>query len=406
MVASDIESIAKRLERIESKLDKSDKQQRRQQRRLGVLITTSEAQAFGIDALLCGVCVGAVAIFAAHNYFKESIINNAPSWVTQTFFPHFVDQSVGPVMGFDGLKIEAPYLLDESPPGSYDFTLIDPSTDSDRVDVPAPCQGKITESGMQGGYGNAVALLCTDGIELFMAHFESLDVQQGMTVAKGQSLGIQGSTGNSTGPHVHLEVTLPGKAMRDRSVTRPYVEDVLFPFWREGLTVERGTFGALTDEEIICAIGESEGTRDSSCRPNSSYYGHTDPGNGASNIGTFSYQGNASTPEQADEIWLHKLRANEYTFRQQSLAKFGKEPSKAVMIAALDLYTQSPLAAGDFIGHLNTHNPSVEEIIRARVKSYVNPDTGNLDAPGLGNDPQRVWDDQQRRTEELLEVIQ
>lgn len=147
-------------------------------------------------------------------------------------------------VAFKGLKIEAPYFIDDSPPGSYDFTLIDADTDSVHVAVPSPCNGKVTESGNRGGYGNALAVLCDDGTELFMAHFAELHLKKGDAASKGQSLGIQGTTGNSSGEHVHLEVTLPGKAMGDRSVTRPYVEDVLFPFWRSGQKSEGFTVAA------------------------------------------------------------------------------------------------------------------------------------------------------------------
>ena len=139
----------------------------------------------------------------------------------------------GASMAFEGFEIATPYLLDDSPSGSYDFTLLDQSG-SDKVKVPSPCQGKVTEAGSRGGYGNAIAILCDDGIELFMAHFSQLYLGAGDNVAKGQLFAMQGSTGNSTGPHIHLEVTKPGHVMSDRSVTRPYVENVLLPFWRNG----------------------------------------------------------------------------------------------------------------------------------------------------------------------------
>lgn len=358
-----------------------------------------------MDALLCAACLGAVGVFWLHNYVKEAVVANAPGWVVQTLFPHFVDDSsaIAGGVAFKGLKIEAPFFIDDSPPGSYDFTLIDPETDSVHVDVPSPCGGTISDAGSMGGYGNALEVTCTDKTILFFAHFKTLYLGKGDTVTTGQALGRQGSTGNSTGEHIHLEVTLPGYAMQDRSVTQPFVEDVLFPFWRAGFS---NASGELTDQEIICAIGESEGTRDANCQPNQNYYGHTDPGNGASNIGTFSFQGNASTPEQADQIWLHKLRSQEFIFQQQAQQKFGRSLSKSALLAAMDLYTQSPLAAGDFVAHLSNPDPDPQAIIRARVKSYQDPATGVLEAPGLGNDPQRVWADQERRVSELLRVIQ
>jgi hypothetical protein len=163
---------------------------------------------------------------------------------------------------------------------------------------------------------------------------------------------------------------------------------------------------ALADEEIICAIGNSEGTRGDDCSPNPAYFGHADPGNGAHNMGTFSYQHGASSPEEADKKWLPVLRSAEADIQGQAIAKFGQPLSKAALLAAIDLYNQAPAAGNDFVQHLETHDPTPEQIINARAKSFVNPASGALEAPGLGNDPARVSADQERRVQELLEAIQ
>ncbi|MGD1941885.1 MAG: peptidoglycan DD-metalloendopeptidase family protein [Leptolyngbyaceae cyanobacterium] len=213
-------------------------------------VSSREVRSRGIDGVLedwieiaglylaLGVTVAVPPVIGLAMSINNSWDRIAQSRVAQwlNLAPEQVDQadSSSGGIGFEPLKIEAPYFLDESPPGSYDFTLINPETDSVHVDVPAACAGRVTESGEQGAYGNAIALLCEDGVELFMAHFADLYVRKGDVIQKGQALGQQGSTGNSTGEHVHLEVTIPGHAMGDRSVTRPYVEDVLFPFWKAG----------------------------------------------------------------------------------------------------------------------------------------------------------------------------
>lgn len=56
------------------------------------------------------------------------------------------------------------------------------------------------------GWGNYVIVRTADGHDLIHAHLSSMAVIQGMTVAPGERLGIQGSTGNSSGPHLHFEV--------------------------------------------------------------------------------------------------------------------------------------------------------------------------------------------------------
>lgn len=56
------------------------------------------------------------------------------------------------------------------------------------------------------GWGNYVIVRTADGYDLIHAHLALSAVTQGMVVAPGERLGIQGSTGNSSGPHLHFEV--------------------------------------------------------------------------------------------------------------------------------------------------------------------------------------------------------
>jgi hypothetical protein len=76
------------------------------------------------------------------------------------------------------------------------------------------------------------------------------------------------------------------------------------------------------------------------------------------------------------------------------------------LLTALDLWNQAPLAGQDFVMHLATHDPTPEQIIEARAKSYIDPMTGQLDAPGLGNSMVNVEMDQRRRTDANLSVLQ
>jgi murein DD-endopeptidase MepM/ murein hydrolase activator NlpD len=61
-------------------------------------------------------------------------------------------------------------------------------------------------SGWNGGYGNCVIIDHRNGLWTVYGHFSRLYVSQGQTVYQGQALGIEGTTGNSTGPHLHFEV--------------------------------------------------------------------------------------------------------------------------------------------------------------------------------------------------------
>ena len=72
--------------------------------------------------------------------------------------------------------------------------------------IQAVASGVITEAGYQGAYGNKTVQTLADGTEIWYCHQDSLNVQVGDRVVQGEQIGTVGSTGNVTGPHLHLEV--------------------------------------------------------------------------------------------------------------------------------------------------------------------------------------------------------
>lgn len=78
-------------------------------------------------------------------------------------------------------------------------------------DVPATAAGVVTRAGWAGGYGNMVELDHGGGYATRYAHLSEIDVKVGDKVKLGQTLGRTGSTGRSTGPHLHYEVRHNGK---------------------------------------------------------------------------------------------------------------------------------------------------------------------------------------------------
>ncbi len=92
------------------------------------------------------------------------------------------------------------------------------------IDIGAPTgaktvasnQGKVITSAYNSSYGNYVIINHGGGYMTVYAHFSKRLVSVGQYVAKGQTVGLVGSTGHSTGPHLHFEIRVNGKAVNPR----------------------------------------------------------------------------------------------------------------------------------------------------------------------------------------------
>lgn len=82
--------------------------------------------------------------------------------------------------------------------------------------VLASASGRIIRAGWGGGYGNIVMIDHGKGIVTRYAHLSKIDAKQGQRVEQGQRIGRVGSTGMSTGPHLHYEVWQNGKPVDPR----------------------------------------------------------------------------------------------------------------------------------------------------------------------------------------------
>ena len=71
--------------------------------------------------------------------------------------------------------------------------------------------GVVTEVGYDGAYGNKTVVTLQDGTELWYCHQSSQTVAVGDQVAAGDVIGAVGTTGNTTGAHLHLEVRVDGE---------------------------------------------------------------------------------------------------------------------------------------------------------------------------------------------------
>ena len=79
--------------------------------------------------------------------------------------------------------------------------------------IGAAADGIVKFAGWKGGYGNAVIIQHPDGTETLYGHNEKLLVKEGQTVGEGEPISLSGSTGKSTGPHLHFEMRQNGRAI-------------------------------------------------------------------------------------------------------------------------------------------------------------------------------------------------
>ena len=81
------------------------------------------------------------------------------------------------------------------------------------TEIHVAADGVVTHASPMGTYGNLVIVSHGNGIETYYAHCSKILVSVGQTVSAGDTIALVGSTGNSTGNHLHLEVRINGKAV-------------------------------------------------------------------------------------------------------------------------------------------------------------------------------------------------
>lgn len=78
--------------------------------------------------------------------------------------------------------------------------------------IKAAASGTVTFSGWKGSYGYMIVITHGNGVQTYYGHCSKLYASVGQTVSQGETIAAVGSTGNSTGPHLHLEVRVNGVA--------------------------------------------------------------------------------------------------------------------------------------------------------------------------------------------------
>ena len=188
-----------------------------------------------------------------------------------------------------------------------------------------------------------------------------------------------------------------------RGSTSPQVPGAGIPAW---------IYQGGSDSLVARTVGAAEGTRTATGKRTKAYYGHRDPGNGVWNLGTFSYQHGARSPEEADQKQLARLERQGHTIAQQARRK-ALQLSLQESLNALDLANQAPRAALDTGGYVDRLAEARQQglaeeqaILWARTHAYLDPRTQRWDAPGLGNTYGGIRHDQRRRQTAISRALQ
>jgi murein DD-endopeptidase MepM/ murein hydrolase activator NlpD len=141
------------------------------------------------------------------------------------------------------------------------------------IDLPAPmgtdvfaaAAGRVVFSGWSHGYGNLIELAHADGSRTRYGHLSRILVQPGDTVTQGQSIARMGSTGRSTGSHLHFEYWAQGHPIDPR----PYIGTGAMPLLRPSSVELPGMdYATQTHRSAFAAARERAGADPMTGLPN------------------------------------------------------------------------------------------------------------------------------------------
>lgn len=178
-----------------------------------------------IEAPVGSVTIGAEGSVAGRKkYGNATSVSGSASLITFSDRPPPV-RSLAPAMAGSGSLGMVTLPLARSRLTSSFGTRRHPVTGGHRlhagVDLAAPAgtpvqafaDGLVVQAGWAGGYGLLVAVAHRDGSQTRYAHLSRIAVNVGQSVGAGQMVGLVGSTGLSTGPHLHFERRVGGLAV-------------------------------------------------------------------------------------------------------------------------------------------------------------------------------------------------
>lgn len=154
-------------------------------------------------AAVLGLAFSATALGVSS---AETVAVNAPAKQAEKAGP---DKSAAPARG-TALPVHDAYVSagwghSSGPHAGREHAGVDFAADMNEP-VYAARAGKVKVAGANGGYGNMIRIKHADGTSTMYGHLNKIGVKAGQSVKAGDRIGAVGSTGHSTGPHLHFEV--------------------------------------------------------------------------------------------------------------------------------------------------------------------------------------------------------
>ena len=153
------------------------------------------------------------------SFRKINIDNTKPVNDTKLYseFNNYLDKLVNNIaympMGYPRLSSFTSFFGYRSNPFSFGGGEFHPGIDfkGHRGDpVKSTASGRVVYAGRAGGYGNCVKIRHANNLETWYGHLSKINVKEGQRITVGDVIGKVGSTGRSTGPHLHYEIRKNG----------------------------------------------------------------------------------------------------------------------------------------------------------------------------------------------------
>lgn len=157
--------------------------------------------------------------------FRKLNLDDKPKSETKLYaeFNNYLDRLVNTIaytpMGYPRLSSFTSFFGSRGNPFDFGGHEFHPGIDfSGHKGDPVKCtaSGRVVFAGRAGGYGNCVKIRHNNNIETWYGHLSKINVKEGERVTVGELIGKVGSTGRSTGPHLHYEIRKNGKPVNPK----------------------------------------------------------------------------------------------------------------------------------------------------------------------------------------------